>query len=58
METLTSGTGIVIGQKDLNECMRELARSIIKNSEVAMRTRTEQLSLQILQYENLLYSKD
>jgi len=58
IETLTSGQGVVISSKDMNECFRELARSLVKNTEIEMRTRCEQLSMLILQYENLLYSKD
>lgn len=58
IKTLTSGEGVVISRKDLDETMRDLCRSIIKNSELAMRTRVEQLSLTILSYENLLYAKD
>lgn len=58
IKTLTSGEGVVISKKDLDETMRELCRSIIKNSELAMRTRVEQMAINILSYENLLYSKD
>ena len=58
IRTLTSGEGVVISKKDLEETMRDLCRSIIKNNEISMRTRVEQLSLTILQYENMLYSKD
>jgi hypothetical protein len=58
IKTLTSGEGVVISKKDLEETMRDLCRSIIKNNEIAMRTRVEHLSLTILQYENMLYAKD
>ena len=58
IETLTSGQGFMISSKDLNECLIELCRSLVKNSEVEMRTRCEHLSLLVVQYENLLYTKD
>jgi hypothetical protein len=58
IDTLTSGKGVIISSKDLTECLREFARSIVKNGEVEMRTRCEFFSLQIVQYENMLYSKD
>ena len=58
IETLTSGVGVVISSKDLNECLEECCRSLIKNGEIEMRTRCEHLSLSLLQYENLLYVKD
>ena len=43
---------------DLVDCLTELCRSLVKFGEIEMRTRCEQLSLLILQYENLLYTKD
>lgn len=58
IETLTSGTGIVISSKDLNECLEECCRSLIKFGEIEMRTRCEYLSMNLVQYENLLYIKD
>ena len=58
VETLTSGQGFMISHKDLNECLVELCRSIVKYGEIEMRTRCEHLSLLVLQYENLLYTKD
>lgn len=58
IETLTSGAGFTISAKDLNECLNELCRSQVKACEIEMRTRCEQLSMLILQYENLLYTKD
>ena len=58
IKTLTGGEGIIIRTKDLNSILEDLCRSIIKNGEIEMRTRCEHLSLQIIQYENLLYSKD
>jgi len=58
IETLTSGAGFTISAKDLSECLTELCRSQVKSCEIEMRTRCEQLSLLILQYENLLYTKD
>ena len=58
IETLTSGTGIVISSKDLNECLEECCRSLIKYGEIEMRTRCEYLATNLIQYENLLYIKD
>ena len=58
IETLTSGVGVVISSKDLNECLEECCRSLIKNGEIEMRTRCEYLTTSLLQYENLLYVKD
>lgn len=48
VETLTSGQGYLISHKDLNECLNELCRSLVKFGEIEMRTRCEQLSLLIL----------
>lgn len=58
IETLTSGTGIVISSKDLNECLEECCRQLIKYSEIEMRNRQEHLYTDLLQYENLIYIKD
>lgn len=58
IETLTSGHGIVISSKDLNETLKELCRGIVQFNEIEMRTRCEQLYLLIKEYENQLYSKD
>ena len=58
IQTLTSGTGIVISSKDLNECLQEACRSLVKFGEIEMRTRCEHLSMNLIQYENLLYVKD
>lgn len=58
IQTLTSGVGVVISSKDLNECLEECCRALIKYGEIEMRTRCEQLSLTLVQYENLLYVKD
>jgi hypothetical protein len=58
IETLTSGTGIVISVKDLNECLEEICRSLVKNGEIEMRTRCEYFALHQAQFENLLYIKD
>jgi len=41
IETLTSGVGVVISSKDLNECLEEACRSILKYGEIEMRTRCE-----------------
>jgi hypothetical protein len=43
IQTLTSGTGVVISAKDLNECLEECCRSLIKYGEIEMRTRCDHL---------------
>ena len=58
IETLTSGSGVVISSKDLNECMKDLCRNIVKFSETEMRTRCEHMGMMLVQYENMLYNKD
>ena len=58
IETLTSGKGIVISQKDLNECLEDCCRQLIKFGEIEMRTRCEHLYNQLFQYESLIYTKD
>jgi len=58
IETLTSGSGVVISTKDLNECLKDLCRNTVKFSEVEMRTRCEQMAMLLTQYENMLYAKD
>lgn len=45
IETLTSGVGVVISKKDLNECLEEACRGILKQDEVEMRTRCEAYAL-------------
>lgn len=58
IETLTSGHGIVISSKDLNETLRELCRGVVQYGEIEMRTRCEHLYTIIKEYENQLYYKD
>ena len=50
--------GVVISTKDLNECLEEICRGLIKTGEIEMRTRCETFALQQVQYENLIYIKD
>jgi len=49
---------VVISSKDLNECLEECCRSLIKYGEIEMRNRCHHLITQMLQYENLIYIKD
>lgn len=49
---------MVISSKDLNECLEECCRSLIKYGEIEMRSRCEGLAMNMVQYENLLYIKD
>ena len=47
IETLTSGAGMVISTKDLNDCLEDCCRGLIKSGEIEMRTRCEHLSLML-----------
>ena len=58
IETITSGAGVVISRKDLNECLEECCRALIKHGEIEMRTRCEYLSMFVEQLTNQLYVKD
>jgi hypothetical protein len=58
IQTLTSGTGVVISSKDLTECLEECCRTLIKTGEIEMRTRCEHLYQYQFQLENLVYVKD
>lgn len=44
---MTSGVGVVITRKDLNESLDECCRSLVQFSEIEMRTRCEHLSMYI-----------
>ena len=52
IQTLTSGEGFSISRKDLNECLEECARALIKYGEIKMRTRCEHLSIYAEQLEH------
>jgi hypothetical protein len=43
---LTSGPGLVISVKDMNECLEEACRAIVKYGEIEMRTRCEAFAIQ------------
>lgn len=58
IQTLTSGTGVVISSKDLNECLTECCRALVKHGEIEMRTRCEHLAMMVSHYQQLLYVKD
>lgn len=58
IQTLTSGTGVVISSKDLNECLAECCRALVKHGEIEMRTRCEYLAMTMNHYQQLLYVKD
>lgn len=58
IKTLTGGDGIIIRTKDLIGILDDFTRGIVKNGEIEMRTRCDNLTYQITSYENLLYSKD
>jgi len=58
IETLTSGAGVVISRKDLNECLEECCRALIKSGEVEMKNRCDHLCMMAEQLEHQLYVKD
>ena len=58
IQTITSGAGVVISRKDLNECLEDCCRALIKYGETEMRTRCEQLCMVAEQLERQLYVKD
>ena len=58
IQTITSGAGVVISRKDLNECLEDCCRALIKYGETEMRTRCEQLYMVAEQLERQLYVKD
>jgi len=43
VETLTSGPGMVFTIKDINECLQEFCRSIIKYAEKELKSRSDLL---------------
>lgn len=58
IETLTSGPGIVLTYKDLNECLQSFCTEMISFGEKEMKTRTTGY-LQMLEHQkNLIYIKD
>lgn len=58
VETLTSGPGMVFTIKDLNECMIELCRTLVKHCEPELKSRSDMMCAMELHYRDLLYSKD
>lgn len=47
IQTLTSGVGVVITRKDLNESLDECCRSLVQFSEIEMRTRCEHMAMHV-----------
>jgi hypothetical protein len=45
IETLTSGVGRLISTKDLGSCLVDCCRDLVKNGEIEMRTRCENLTM-------------
>ena len=58
IETLTSGSGRLISTKDLGSCLVDCCRDLVKNSEIEMRTRCENLTMLAQHNKDLLYVKD
>lgn len=49
---------MVFTVKDLNECLNDFCREIVKYSEKQMKSRSELLHIKSEHYEQLLYVKD
>ena len=49
---------MVISSKDLNECLAECCRALVKYGEIEMRTRCEYLAMMVAHHQQLLYVKD
>lgn len=58
VETLTSGPGYVFTLKDINDCVGQLTKGLIKYSEAEMRSRCEFAAKKEQQYLHKLYLKD
>lgn len=58
VETLTSGPGMVFTVKDINECMIELCRALVKQGEPELKSRSDLACQQDIHYRHLLYEKD
>ena len=58
VETLTSGPGMVFTIKDLNECMIDLCRQLVKFCEPELKSRSDLMCQQDIHYRELLYLKD
>jgi len=58
IQTLTSGVGVVITCKDLNESLEECCRSLVQFGEVEMRTRCEHFAMFIACLQDQLYVKN
>lgn len=58
VETLTSGPGIVITVKDINEILSDFGKIVIKDQEKQFKSRKEVSKLQDDFYRNLIFIKD
>ena len=58
VETLTSGPGIVVTIKDINEILNDFSKVVVKDQEKQFKSRKELNKLQEDHYRNLIYIKD
>jgi hypothetical protein len=58
VDTLTSGTGMVFTVKDLNECLNDFCKQVIKFCEKQMKGRSELLGVKEQEFSQILYVKD
>lgn len=58
VETLTSGPGIVLTAKDINDILIEFCRAIVKDHEKQFKSRTESAHLKEQELGNAIYAKD
>jgi len=58
VNTLTSGPGFVFTIKDVNECIQEFCRDLIKYGETNLKSRMESWYLKESRYLELIYIKD
>lgn len=58
VETLTSGPGMVFTTKDINECIQDFCRQIIKFGEKELKSRSDTLCKKEGHYRRMIYIKD
>jgi len=58
VNTLTSGPGMVFTIKDVNECLQEFCRKLLKYGEGEMKSRSDTLLKVQCHYQDLIFKKD
>jgi hypothetical protein len=58
VNTLTSGPGMVFTIKDVNECLQEFCRKLLKYGEGEMKSRSDTLFKVQCHYQDLIFKKD